>query len=183
MLAEGPRWEAPIHQEAASWQDVGQGRGQTPMVEMKASQHFASFLKVTASTPGSDMRSFSLSSLILCPDSMILVVNGCQLLISWGVGGGGGEQLFTAGVGRSSGPWEVQGTPRQLHWRGLLPESSPISGHPLCPLPLFLCWLFSPIHVPKTPLGRVPQQPVFWSLFAHKASILVIEMLLCEGDF
>lgn len=86
------------------------------------------FLKVAAATPGSDVRSFSLFALIFCLGSAIMVVNGCHLLISFL------EKLFTARVGRSSGPWEVQGAPRQLRWRGSSPESSPVSGCPPPPL-------------------------------------------------
>lgn len=154
QLAEATRWKTTTYQEAPTWQ-TGAGEG----AKLWGNESISAFCFSSKSLP--PLQAWAalagLSTMTFCFGSIIMVVSGCQVcgLFVLFVFGGGNYLLSEwdlLGYGDS-------GAPRQLHWRGSLPESSPISGCP--PLPSLLCWMFSPVDVYSSP-GQVP--PVTWVL-------------------
>lgn len=75
-----PRWEAAIHQETSSWWDGG---GAPLALDVRASQHFAAFPQSLCLHCRLCHGSVSLSTLIFCLGSIIMVAHGCQLLIGF----------------------------------------------------------------------------------------------------
>ena len=147
QLTEATRWKTTTYQEAPTWQmELERGQNSDCGNESISAFCFSSKslppLQAWAALAGLSTLTFSLGSIIM-------VVNGCQVcgflfLFLF---------FFLVGVVRNYllsewdllGYGEVQGGPRQLHWRESLPESSPISG--CLPLPSLLCWMFSPMDV------------------------------------
>ena len=151
---------------------MGRGleRGQMLVMDMK--KYFSIgllFLTLTASAPGSDKRSFSLSTLLLCLGSRVMVVNGCQWLLffwkklpEWGALAGlgnfvGPQDGFTGGD-HYPNPFQSQGAP------------------PL--LPLLLCWTVSPADILQLTCAGWPGSLCFDRCLPHKASIPVTGVLL-----
>lgn len=138
---------------------MGRGleRGQMLVMDMK--KYFSIgllFLTLTASAPGSDKRSFSLSTLLLCLGSRVMVVNGCQWLLffwkklpEWGALAGlgnfvGPQDGFTGGD-HYPNPFQSQGAPPSCpcfsagRSARLTFYSSPVQGGPAACVLIVVC--------------------------------------------